>query len=284
MTWAHPVAAVLDMGEKNGKYRHRVLFSSEKVWTVKKMDFTIQFIKMNTRAELKSVKSCPCHIGGDQAINALNANGIHDQDNLGHWSDQYPQDEEPTITDTEPPITEAPITRTEAPITETEAPVTETEAPVTETEAPVTETEPPITETEAPVTETEAPVTETEPLITETEPTITETEAPVTETEPPITETEPQITETEAPVTETEPPVTETEPTITETEPPITETEAPVTETQPSVTELPLTAEPQIPKVVKTMKSNIVVAINTPFSFTRRVNLFFIAIFMLYSA
>ena len=80
MTWAHPVAAVLDMGEKNGKYRHRVLFSSEKVWTVKKMDFTIQFIKMNTRAELKSVKSCPCRIGGDQAIDALNANGIHDQD------------------------------------------------------------------------------------------------------------------------------------------------------------------------------------------------------------
>ena len=180
------------MGEKNGKYRHRVLFSSEKVWTFKKMDFTIQFIKMNTKAELKSVKSCPCRIGGDQAINALNANGIHDQDNLGHWSDQYPQDEEP-----EPPITEAPIT-------ETEAPVTQTEPPITETEAPITETEPPITETEAPVTETEPPITET------------------------------------------------------------------------------LTQEPQIPKVVKTMKSNIVVAIDTPFPFTRRVYLFFIAIFMLY--
>ena len=203
LTWAHPVAAVLDMGEKNGKYRHRVLFSSEKVWTFKKMDFTIQFIKMNTKAELKSVKSCPCRIGGDQAINALNANGIHDQDNLGHWSDQYPQDEEP-----EPPITEAPIT-------ETEAPVTETEAPITETEAPITETEPPITETKAPVTETEPP--------------ITETDAPITETEAPVTETEQSITETE---------------------------------------------EPQIPKIVKTMKSNIVVAIDTPFPFTSRVYLF----------
>ena len=65
MTWAHPVAAVSDMGEKNGKYRHRVLFSSEKVWTDKKMDFTIQFIKVDTEAELKSVKSCPCRIDGD---------------------------------------------------------------------------------------------------------------------------------------------------------------------------------------------------------------------------
>ena len=82
LTWAHPVAAVLDMGEKNGKYRHRVLFSREKVWTVKKMDFTIQFIKMNTRAELKAVKSCPCRIGGDDALNALDANGIHDQDRI----------------------------------------------------------------------------------------------------------------------------------------------------------------------------------------------------------
>ena len=224
LTWAHPVAAVLDMGEKNGKYRHRVLFSSEKVWTDKKMDFTIQFIKMDTAAELKSVKSCPCRIGGDQAIDALDANGIHDQDNLGHWSDQYPQDEEP-----EPPVTEAPITETEAPVTETEAPVTETEAPVTETEAPVTETEAPVTETEAPVTETEAPVTETEAPITETEAPVTETEVPVTETQPPVTE--------------------------------------------PPVTESPSTEEPQIAKVVKTMKSNIVVAIDTPFPFTRQVYL-----------
>ena len=98
LTWAHPVAAVLDMGEKNGKYRHRVLFSSEKVWTDKIMDFTIQFIKMDTRAELKSVKSCPCRIGGDQAINALNTNGFYDQDNL---------EPEP-----EPPVTDSPPTET----------------------------------------------------------------------------------------------------------------------------------------------------------------------------
>ena len=242
LTWAHPVAAVLDMGvTKKGTYRHRVLFSSQKVWTEKKMDFTIQFIKMNTRAELKSVKSCPCRIGGDQALDALGANGIHDQDNLGHWSDQ---DEEPEPSTTETPVTEPPVT--EPPVTEppiTEPPITEppvTEPPVTE--APVTEppvTEPPVTQ--PPVTE--PPVTE--PPITE--PPVTE--PPVTE--PPITE--PPVTEPPA----TEPPVTE---------PPVTE--PPVTE--PPITEPPVTETPE-PKVVKTMKSNIVVAIDTPFLFTRKV-------------
>ena len=46
------MANLKDMGQnKKGLYIHRILFSSEKVWTVKTMDFTIQFIKMNTGAQ-----------------------------------------------------------------------------------------------------------------------------------------------------------------------------------------------------------------------------------------